>query len=177
MSPSPHGSASGTPSDESSRPVRHLYLVEIVLGAGLLLLFALIFLSGNPRDRGNEAPEDAHANIVKVTAANWHKEVENSAMPVVVDFWAPWCGPCRMIAPMIAQFAEKYAGQVQVCKVNIDQAKQLAAKYATEGIPTVCIFNGGAVPRRTLVGVDEIEASLGPDIDRILKDGIDDVRQ
>ncbi len=146
----------------------------MVLGGGLLLLFVLIFLSGNPRDRGNDEPD--HGNVVILTSANWHREVVESPVPVVVDFWGPGCPPCRRLAPIIARLADQYKGRVKVGKVNLANAQQLAADYDIRIIPTVCIFNGGPEPRQTIVG-PESEAELVAEIDRVLKSGTDGVAQ
>ncbi len=84
-------------------------------------------------------------NIVTLTDTNFDQEVVKSATPVVVDFWAEWCGPCKMIAPMLDQLAGEYAGKVKIGKVNIDQFQQLAVQYRINSIPTLLIFKGGQV--------------------------------
>jgi thioredoxin 1 len=87
----------------------------------------------------------AGKNVLELTAGNWQKEVVESAVPVVVDFWAVWCGPCRMIAPTIDQLASEYDGKIKVGKVNVDDAQDLAAQYRINTIPQVFIFKGGQV--------------------------------
>ncbi|ATB03172.1 thioredoxin [Sinorhizobium meliloti] len=82
---------------------------------------------------------------VKVDTANFQKEVLNSAEPVVVDFWAPWCGPCKMIAPSLEEIATELAGKVKVVKLNIDENPELAAQYGVRSIPTLAMFKGGEV--------------------------------
>jgi thioredoxin 1 len=81
--------------------------------------------------------------IVVGTDSNWSQEVEQSQVPVMVDFWAPWCGPCRMVSPVIEKLAEKYDGKLKVVKVNVDDNQELSAKYNIMSIPTVMIFRGG----------------------------------
>lgn len=90
--------------------------------------------------------------ILQLTEAKFQTEVLDAPQPVLVDFWAPWCGPCRMLAPTLEKLAEAYAGKVRVGKVNVDDNQRLAATYRVEGIPTVILFNGGQVVQ-TLVGV------------------------
>ena len=84
-------------------------------------------------------------NIVTLNQNNFDDEVINSNIPVLVDFWASWCGPCRMIAPIVDQIANEYAGKVKVSKVNVDEQNELAARYRVMSIPTLFIFKGGKV--------------------------------
>ena len=88
----------------------------------------------------------------KITAANFENEVMKAGKPVVVDFWASWCGPCRMLAPVIDQLSDEYSGKALVGKVNVDEEADLAAKYGIVSIPTVIIFVNGKECER-LVGV------------------------
>ena len=87
----------------------------------------------------------AARNIVALTQENFAKEVLQSATPVLVDFWAEWCGPCKMIAPILDELAEEYDGRVKIGKVNIDDQQTLAAEYSVRAIPTLLLFNQGQV--------------------------------
>ncbi|MBP1885489.1 MULTISPECIES: thioredoxin [Sinorhizobium] len=82
---------------------------------------------------------------VKVDTSNFQQEVLNSAEPVVVDFWAEWCGPCKMIAPSLEEIATEFAGKVKVAKLNIDENPELAAQYGVRSIPTLAMFKAGEV--------------------------------
>ena len=84
-------------------------------------------------------------NTVELTDTNFSNEVLESTVPVLVDFWAPWCGPCRAIAPFVDQIADEYAGRVKVGKVNVDEAQATAMGYRITSIPTLLIFSGGKV--------------------------------
>ncbi|SET41790.1 thioredoxin TrxA [Thalassotalea agarivorans] len=83
--------------------------------------------------------------IVQLTDAGFDADVLNASGPVLVDFWAEWCGPCKMIAPILNDVAEEYAGQVTIGKLNIDQNPDTAPKYGVRGIPTLILFKDGAV--------------------------------
>lgn len=94
--------------------------------------------------------------IVTLTRDNFDKEVLASAEPVLVDFWASWCGPCRMFSPIVDEFAQENAGKVKVGKVNIDEEPELASRYGVMSIPTAILFQNGQAAS-TLVGVQPKE--------------------
>jgi len=81
--------------------------------------------------------------VAEVSDSNWEAEVMQSDRPVLVDFWAAWCGPCRMLAPTVEQVAEKYNGKAKVVKLNVDENIEISGKYGIRGIPTLVLFNGG----------------------------------
>ena len=82
---------------------------------------------------------------IKLTQDNFEAEVLNSDKPVLVDFWATWCGPCRMLAPVIEEIAEEYEGKIKVGKINVDDEPELASAYKVASIPTVMLFKDGKV--------------------------------
>lgn len=95
-------------------------------------------------------------NLVNFTDANFQSEVLESAQPVLVDFWAPWCGPCKMLTPTIEQLAVDYAGKVKVGKLNTDEAQQVAVKFRIESIPTMIVFKNGQ-PVDRMMGLQPIQ--------------------
>jgi thioredoxin 1 len=95
----------------------------------------------------------AGSNVAEFTTANWEQEVVKSDKPVLVDFSAVWCGPCRQLAPIIDRIAEQFAGRVKVGKVDVDENQDLAVKYQVMNIPRVLIFKGGDQPVQQLVGL------------------------
>jgi thioredoxin 1 len=84
-------------------------------------------------------------SIVHVTDASFAQEVLNADTPVLVDFWAAWCGPCKMIAPILDDLAEQYVGKVKIAKVDVDANKEIPGKFNIRGIPTLLIFKNGQV--------------------------------
>jgi thioredoxin 1 len=92
---------------------------------------------------------------IKVTDADFEEKVLNSELPVVVDFWAPWCGPCRMVAPVLDKLAEEFAGQVVIAKVNTDEDNQYAGQYGVQGIPTMIFVADGKLIHRQVGALPE----------------------
>ncbi|HMQ16429.1 MAG TPA: thioredoxin [Phycisphaerae bacterium] len=92
----------------------------------------------------------AGANTQNFTDDNFDAEVLNSAVPVLVDFWAEWCGPCQLLAPTIDELASEYAGKIKVGKVDVDSAQKIAAKYNVQQIPTVMLFDKGQPVERMI---------------------------
>ena len=106
-----------------------------------------------------------NGSVVHVTESNFEEEVVNSDVPVLVDFWAEWCGPCKMIAPILDEIAKEYGEKLKVCKIDVDSNPEIAPKFGIRGIPTLIMFKDGnaestkvgAVSKSQLVEfVDEI---------------------
>lgn len=100
---------------------------------------------------------------IKVNDQNFEEEVLQSELPVFVDFWAPWCGPCRIVGPVVEEIAKEYEGKLKVCKVNVDDANHTAVKYQVMSIPTLAVFKNGEVVAKTVGALPK------PEIEKILK--------
>jgi thioredoxin 1 len=94
----------------------------------------------------------SNPNVIAVTEANFEAEVVNTSTPVLVDFWAEWCGPCKMIAPILDEIANEKGGAVKIAKVNVDESQALSSKFGIRAIPTLLFFKNGAV-REQIVGM------------------------
>ena len=97
---------------------------------------------------------------VIVTDSNFEEEVIKSDIPVLVDFWASWCGPCRMLAPTLEEIADEYDGKVKICKVNVDENPNSSSKYEVMSIPSIKVFNKGELVKED-VGVKPKDAIIG----------------
>ncbi len=106
------------------------------------------------------------ANVSEVSDVSFEQEVLKSEVPVLIDFWAPWCGPCKAIAPVVEQLAGEYVGRLKVVKMNVDDNPQTPSRYGVRGIPNLILFKGGA-PAAQIVGAVP-KAQLVKEIDRTL---------
>ncbi len=87
-------------------------------------------------------------SVIELTDATFDKTVHDSDVPVLVDFWAPWCGPCKMIGPIVEEIAEAYADKAKICKLNTDDARDSAMEFGISAIPTIILFKGGQVQKK-----------------------------
>lgn len=101
--------------------------------------------------------------MITITTDNFEQEVLNSSIPVVVDFWADWCGPCKMLSPTFDEIAKKYDGKVKFGKINIDEQQDLAMRYGIMSIPTIAKFTGGELAAKSVgvVSKDALISALG----------------
>jgi len=104
--------------------------------------------------------------VIDLNANNWEEEVTKSELPVLVDFWAPWCGPCKMVGPLVETLAAENAGKINVGKLNVDENKSIAVQYGIRGIPTLAFFQDGKEVKR-IVGAQGKE-QLQKAIDEVI---------
>ncbi|MHC4498045.1 MAG: thioredoxin [Planctomycetota bacterium] len=102
-------------------------------------------------------------NVVELTDATFDEVVHSSDVPVLVDFWAPWCGPCKMMAPIIEEVADEYAGKTKVCKLNTDEARDSAMEFGISAIPTIILFKEGQLQKKWvgLTSKKDLVAAIG----------------
>ncbi len=91
------------------------------------------------------------SDVVYVTDSNFDQEIINSDIPAMVDFWADWCGPCKMVGPVVEELAKEYKGKIKIAKLNVDQNREVTTRYGIRNIPTMIFFKGGKVVD-TLIG-------------------------
>lgn len=127
-------------------------------GSTIRLTNALQLTDGQPGDiliQIKVKDEGTTAGVIEVNDGDFEHQVIKSDMPVIVDFWAPWCGPCRMIAPITEKLAEEYQGQVKFCKLNVDENRMAAEKYQVMSIPLLVFFRSGKVIEKIVGAVPE----------------------
>ena len=97
---------------------------------------------------------------IKITDTNFEQEVLKSDIPVLVDFWAQWCAPCHMVAPVVEEIAKEYKGKLKVCKLNVDEAPDTASRYGVMSIPTLAIFKNGKVADKVVGALPKSELEI-----------------
>ena len=116
----------------------------------------MVFAAGRVGDPG-EKEERTVADLQQVSDESFDLEVLKSDLPVLIDFWAPWCGPCRAIAPVMEELAKEYAGRLKVVKMNVDDNPQTPSRYGVRGIPNLIVFKGGEVKEQIVGAVPKAQ--------------------
>ena len=145
----------------------HYRVINIISGVflitiGIIMIGQVIYSKMEIKDKENmineniinqnvlDNKQEEGGKVMNITSENFEKEVLNSDIPVLVDFWASWCGPCKMMSPVVEEIANEMQGKAKVCKVNVDEQQELAMKYSIMSIPTFLVFKDGKVVNSTL---------------------------
>ena len=130
----------------------------VKMGSTIKLTNALQVTDGRPGDiliRVNVKGREAAAGVIEINDNNFEEEVLRCSLPVIVDFWAPWCGPCRMIAPITEKLAKEYDGRIKLCKLNVDDNPRTASEYRVMSIPQILFFKDGQIVDESTGAVPE----------------------
>ena len=140
-----------------------------LLSLSNLYTYLCIVSIENRGDKKIENQAQNKDNTKEISSSQWEDEIIKSKIPVFVDFWAPWCGPCRAVAPIVEDIASEYSGKVSFVKVNVDQNNELASKYNVFSIPTLAVFSNGSLVSQQVGVSTNAKASLKNMIENALK--------
>ncbi len=150
---------------------RNVVIVWMLVLPAVLLVS---LLAGGGCDSSSSRTEAHGTNILILSEKNFQNEVIAAKVPVLVDFWAPWCGPCRSIAPVVNELADDFVGRAKVAKVNVDEASALAQKYGIQAIPTFLYFRDGRVVDQVMGGAPKRE--LAAKLDKLIAESAASVK-
>jgi thioredoxin 1 len=153
----------------SSFNLPYPHLISLLSVSNLYTYLCIVSID----DRGDKKIENQVQNrdvhVKEISSGQWEDEIVKSKIPVFVDFWAPWCGPCRAVAPIVEEFANEYSGKVSFVKVNVDQNTEIASKYNVFSIPTLAVFSNGNIVSQQVGVSSNAKMSLKNMIENALK--------
>jgi len=144
-------------------------LISLLSVSNLYSYLCIVSIENRGDKKIESQTQNRSVHAKEITSNQWEEDVVKSKIPVFVDFWAPWCGPCRAVAPIVDEIASEYLGKVSFVKVNVDQNSELASKYNVFSIPTLAVFNEGNLVSQQVGVSSNAKASLKNMIENALK--------
>jgi thioredoxin 1 len=144
-------------------------LISLLSVSNLYSYLCIVSIENRGDKKIESQTQNRSVHAKEITSNQWEEDVVKSKIPVFVDFWAPWCGPCRAVAPIVEEIASEYLGKVSFVKVNVDQNSELASKYNVFSIPTLAVFNEGNLVSQQVGVSSNAKASLKNMIENALK--------
>jgi len=144
-------------------------LISLLSVSNLYSYLCIVSIENRGDKKIESQTQNRSVHAKEITSNQWEEEVVKSKIPVFVDFWAPWCGPCRAVAPIVEEIASEYLGKVSFVKINVDQSSELASKYNVFSIPTLAVFNEGNLVSQQVGVSSNAKASLKNMIENALK--------
>ena len=144
-------------------------MISLLSVSNLYSYLCIVSIENRGDKKIESQTQNRSVHAKEITSNQWEEDVVKSKIPVFVDFWAPWCGPCRAVAPIVEEIASEYLGKVSFVKVNVDQNSELASKYNVFSIPTLAVFNEGNLVSQQVGVSSNAKASLKNMIENALK--------
>ncbi|HEV2192376.1 MAG TPA: thioredoxin [Nitrosopumilaceae archaeon] len=153
----------------SSFNLPYPHLISLLSLSNLYSYLCIVNIENRGDKKIENQVQNKDAHTKEISSSQWEDEIVKSKIPVFVDFWAPWCGPCRAVAPIVEEIASEYSDKVSFVKVNVDQNNELASKYNIFSIPTLAVFSAGNLVSQQVGVSSNAKASLKNMIENALK--------
>ena len=153
----------------SSFNLPYPHLISLLSVSNLYTYLCIVSIENRGDKKIENQIQNKSVHAKEISSSQWEEEIVKSNIPVFVDFWAPWCGPCRAIAPIVEEIASEYSDKVSFVKVNVDQNSELASKYNVFSIPTLAVFSKGSLVSQQVGVSTNAKASLKNMIENALK--------
>ena len=144
-------------------------MISLLSVSNLYTYLCIVNIENRGDNKIENQIQNKSAHVKEISSNQWEDEIVKSKTPVFVDFWAPWCGPCRAVAPLVEEIASEYSDKVSFVKVNVDQNSEIASKYNVFSIPTLAVFNKGSLVSQQVGVSTNAKESLKNMIENALK--------
>jgi len=144
-------------------------LISLLSLSNLYSYLCIVSIENRGDKKIENQVQNKAAHVKEITSSQWEDEIVKSKIPVFVDFWAPWCGPCRAVSPLVEEIASEYSGKVSFIKVNVDQNNEIVSKYNVLSIPTLAVFSKGSIVSQQVGVSSNAKTSLKNMIENALK--------